>query len=700
MKIKVWFFIAAALIITDTVSAEIQVDYTNQFFVSKIDEGYCYVFLYPDDGKITFVKDSERNKTSEKIDINVPAVKNLSNIFIIKNELFIMLADNVFNIYAISELVNGENNAKLGTKGRIGQLKYDSFSLYEDKFFFTKDKKVYEYTGKMQSKLVKNINIESVFDYSFFQYNPISTIRENRYNKLLQDLETDVNNLTNKKNNIKLGEMPSRTGNKPPGVEEIYKKMRTDISKSDNLDSSKYKDIFILASITGKNEQNITAKIGMLNKSLSSIDSAITSYYTQNDRINSLNISDTIASRKDEINTTIQDKGNAMTEKYGIKTEEMDAKYRYYNTLLINDSKWMNDLSKKDDFTEEYNKNKDKTENYHKELLKLYNEIPEESDYFLWRAFNINLQKFIEENTSRIIDSTGIKELYCITGRKIDEIQHTIAKDYIEKRLLKNHKLEEFGNDITVYNNKIKLEKDKLVKVESEWTREHASAEGAKKTAITTISDYCINRYFKEKYDELMKLKNGSNQLPKDHESQYIDFIKMSGAGNTIYGFKDNQTINYQEVRLLETNKGESVRYIRPDSNNLVRFIEDKSVLLFKDTNELVRYDLTLNNIILESIKPVKEIFYILGSGKSYYYVTKDGELYEINSNKAAVSNTISPDDTVLVTTQGGEDTIYILKNDGNIVSNGGNKTEQVLIKPVNSGDIQKIKVRDKKFIF
>jgi hypothetical protein len=121
---------------------------------------------------------------------------------------------------------------------------------------------------------------------------------------------------------------------------------------------------------------------------------------------------------------------------------------------------------------------------------------------------------------------------------------------------------------------------------------------------------------------------------------------------------------------------------------------------LLKDLNEIVKYDLTvLNKITASPIKLSKEIFYVLSSGKSYYYVTKDGELYEINSSKPVSDAKLSAGDTVLITTRSGTDYIYILKEDGQIISSQGSKAE-LFIKPVNSGNIQTIQIRDKKFIF
>jgi hypothetical protein len=123
---------------------------------------------------------------------------------------------------------------------------------------------------------------------------------------------------------------------------------------------------------------------------------------------------------------------------------------------------------------------------------------------------------------------------------------------------------------------------------------------------------------------------------------------------------------------------------------------------LLKDLNEIVKYDLTvLNKITPKSIKPLKEIFYVLGSGKSYYYVTKDEELYEVNGNEPVLPDKISADDTVLITTQGEEDFIYILKKNGDIkVSGRGSSKTELSIKPVNDGAVQKISIKDKKFIF
>jgi hypothetical protein len=714
MKIKVWFVVAAIFVTTGTaLSAEIQVDYTNQFFVSKIEEGYCYVFLYPDNSRITFVKYSEKNKTAEKIDITVGSINTISNIFIIKNEFFMMLAGNEFNIYNLSELVKSENNnSRLGTRGRIAQLKCDSFSLYEDKFFFTKDKnpQVYEYTGKGQSVLAGNIKIESASGYNLFQFNPVSTLREKRYTELLSDLEKDAGDLMKKKADIKLDEqkMPPRVSNGYPlAADDIYTAMKENISKSAVLDSGKYADIFKLAAITGKGDADITSKIKSLNTGISQPSAAVISaYYTQVGEIDDLtNGEKTVAKREAAIEETIRTLNTNMTVKYNIKKiEDIEKNYKNYNEILTSKSYEWEQSSKKDNYIEEYNKNKDIVDKYHEKLIGLSDKILQtDRDYTLWITYHATLRKIIEDNKlNRIIDSTGLKEVFCKDGKKINDMQHRIAEEYIKENLLNNYSFVVFKKEYIDYNTNISLKNKELANVESAWNMDKAAAETAKDAALKTITDYCINRYFNDKYTEVMGFKNGSNLPPAgNYDAQYRDFIKISSAGNTIYGFKDNSraTINYNQVNVQKNNEGEYKRYIRPDSNNFVRMIGDKSVLLLKDVNELAVYDITaLNQMTLKSIKPVKDVFYILGSGKSYYYVTKDGELYEINSLRPAADK-ISAGDTVLITAQGEKDSIYILKKNGQITPVQGTKTE-LLIKPVNDAAIQTIKIKNNSFIF
>jgi hypothetical protein len=698
---KYIFLIILITILAAPAFTDVQVDYTNQFFVSETDAGQCYVFIYEDN--FTFVSKNGRELTKIKLLYNA---EGIDNTFITGNVFCLKRRERLY-CYDLNILLKPENEGKRidNCRAQIEQIdRISTLSLYKNTVYYTKnnDTVVYEYSpdrGIKKDTPIPNIRVNSKqYPLKYVLHRPITENRVNEYlqkKKKIENIITVYNDIeTVEKENIEViitTSQPDLNPSQPkitipqPGI--IIGKTTNGLSGKYAFDEDLFKSFWELAQLTGKNSE----ADGMINRIKRNganlqIDT-ISKFYSAHKELTELNKRETLKGIQDTINKKIDKAAEDLKFQWGDNYEEKKTDFADLEKVYKrNDHKWNQNEA-------QFNTNNGKIGLFDGKLDSLLNNSKYKNDgeYKEYKEYLeiLGAYNFISDGYNKVQNENGY------TDDNVAKVINTMGL------AVNDYQIKLFE----IINNKFKTDYEGLTTLESELAEAPKNLDDKIKKVKEKKDDYIEKiaaaaavAYRKTIYDKVYDAKK--KVTLNRYNSDYANYCIISDADRRIFGFEINDNIEMSDFGDNKNSAGEDYRFIRPSGYPLISSTEN-AVFILTSKKTISAFDRSRPNIIENRITPLNiddGVFYMVNSDNSkyQYVVTKNGHILKLSIDGQTIKREnvgqAGGNDTILVT----GDNCYILSPDAH-VNNSANMT--IRVKAANSENIFNIVLRDKHYI-
>jgi hypothetical protein len=388
---------------------------------------------------------------------------------------------------------------------------------------------------------------------------------------------------------------------------------------------------------------------------------------------------------------------------WGTTITEIQNKYRDLEKKVtrIESYSWLSSSNKDSEYNNNY-KNINELEQFLHSDLAIDTVSPDFKKYQTMKDISDHLDNALKTKTPGF-DKPAVMALRVDNGKAVLEFQKSIGMNRISNQAWpgssnnNNYNWNSFKSDYLQYtiaierytgtkNNAIRSAQrkrdDAINQAKQKRDRESSSIETVLKNEIAVaeqnrnsnylhIAAYLLNRFISDEvYAGIIKISQNIN-LNNRYESKYADYCIINTAFTSIQGFKFPISFAMSDFVNIKDTSGNGYRFSRPQSYSIISAASG-IVYVLTSENSINAYDLSKINLFSQNIPPFsvpEKVFYLAKSGINQYMVTKAGNIYRLSLSGNTVAQikagTIRGQDTLIVTTVGNNDELYVLGSDG-----------------------------------
>ncbi|MDR1074406.1 MAG: hypothetical protein LBL45_12190 [Treponema sp.] len=686
----------------------IDVEGTNQFFASKTSAGLTvYVFIYPD--KFVFV--SGKDKPADKVTLNFNMKTSGATDIFIAGNMFCMKQRNILYGYDLTEILNKRNdNTRLpATAIKIEINGIDRIVGIADDVIYTKsgDRNVYRYTPKT-GKYDEPIGIQASSSPFYVAHNPILERRKTEY----ASSKAAVVRLVNRYAGIdakRISAIVDHASNSTP-IAALSSSVEKELSKDYGFDAAAFSDFFVLAAVAGA-ASDIQGVLAPLNKAPTPpARGVVDAYYKARETYSQLSLPTALQGRQNRINEYYNGEVRKLINNLAVYGD-YEAKYNKFSSIMTklrtDDYNWMPDNNNKlNEFTTNYGK----IQNYDTLLSSVPNQLNGDREYTSARKiFSFFLEGYKQKNidlNAKTVASKDLLSLMIDFGTRIVGAQRKSVTAHLDKEIgVRSGGWEVFFKAYTDFKEKqLKFEEERqkaLATAEQDLKKEREAALRQRDNNLDVITNYLLNNYIASLYSQAKKAQNDSSLA--GYTIANSDYNIASASEFQIQGFKiSGVSVKFGDFESEIINPDKKPCFVRPATFPFIG-VTSNAVYVLASRNSVAAFDLGNPRIAASPPLAVPEgVYYFVNSDQNQYMVTNDGVLHRLSVSggsikKERVGSALAKS-SILITTIGSRDSVYVISEDGSVSDENGRSQTNVTIKSTNSKDIFTITARNGTF--